>query len=73
MSVESFPSKLWSECFPRPSKNQYQYDDENNCDPPSKSIKTRIILSQEQLWYIIENVQNLTGNPVKTTHKERDR
>jgi hypothetical protein len=58
-------SELGSVRLPRPSKNQYQYDDENNCDPPSKSIKTGIILSQEQLWYIIENVQNLTGNPVK--------
>jgi len=40
-------SELGSVCLPRPSKNQYQYGDENNRDPPSKGIKTGIILCQE--------------------------
>jgi len=47
MLVENFQSKLGSVCLPRPSKNQYQYGDENNRDPPSKGIKTGIILCQE--------------------------
>jgi len=58
MSVENFQSKLGSVRLPHPSKNQYQYGDENNRDPPSKRIKTEIILSQEQLRYKIENIQN---------------